>query len=292
LPQGDGSAAGLNWTGNLHPEVIHFSVAKGTITYAPPFIGNSVPTPSEHVCVPKYTILRASYCGEDEPAVTHEEYRYITTPEIPATDEKYIWVGYGHGDYVWISDVQAYYEIVYGGPYDGKCKIVNAWDPHDFEIQSYYYTTYYKITSSGPLKYRHHDAVPGHYKNVGYHYGDYSYTPATPGTPAVWSEWSTTPAPAGSTSQEQTITDVSAKQGGCAYPTEELQSVVDRGIISFLFDNRPAEGGIFDAAGSELLAPIEDPAPNIQKHVSITYNTGCGAQDKTIEAMEYEVINL
>lgn len=88
---------------------------------------------------------------------------------------------------------------------------------------------------------------------------------------------------------DETVID---HQGGCAYPKSELQSVVDRGVTSFLFDNRPTEGGIFGADDSTLLEEISDPAPGIQKHVSITYNAGCGTSDKTIEAMEYEVINL
>lgn len=90
--------------------------------------------------------------------------------------------------------------------------------------------------------------------------------------------------------RDETVID---HQGGCASGVKEsVQSTVDSGFTSFLFDNRPTNGGIFSADGSTLLEEITDPAPNIRKHVSITYNAGCGTSDKTIEVMEYEVINL
>jgi len=240
LPQGTGSAAGIytedaKWIGNLHPEVAHINVKAGHTTYFT-FIGNSVPTASSD-CVPKYTIVDASYCGETESHVVHHDAipsvaAYYTVAPASPHQECYWWGGYYHCDTV----------------YDGDCAYAWGQTP-DFYIGYIGYV----FKPNGPFTYTFHKAVP-----------------AVP----AWDE---------------TVID---HKGGCAHPVTELQSVVDRGFTSFLFDNRPAEGGIFSADGSTLLKQIDDPASGIQKHVSITYNAGCGTGDKTVEANEYEVINL
>lgn len=236
LPQGTGSAAGIGWVGNLHPEVAHISVVAGQTTYFT-FIGNSVPT-IDSSCPPKYTIIEATYCGETESHVVH----HAAIPAIPA--------------YYTVSPASSHQECSWWGwnyhchtIYDGDCeKVSGPW--YDFKVGN----QKYRFVSHGDYQSTYHAAVPE--------------------VPA-WDE------------------PVIDHQGGCASGVKEsVQSVVNRGITSFLFDNRPTDGGIFSADGSTLLEQITDPAPNIQKHVSITYNAGCGTGDKTIDAMEYGVINL
>jgi len=78
--------------------------------------------------------------------------------------------------------------------------------------------------------------------------------------------------------------------GGSVDVTSNVREVVDAGYNSFLFDNRPCEGGIFTADGTTLLSEIKDPAVGIVKDVTIVYNNG-GA-DITVNAKEYEVITL
>jgi hypothetical protein len=73
--------------------------------------------------------------------------------------------------------------------------------------------------------------------------------------------------------------------------TSAVQSVVNGGNNQFLFDNRPAEGGIFAPDGTTLLYVIVDPAPGFVKAVTISYTDGCG-NDKIIHASEYDVIDL
>lgn len=285
LPQGTGSAAGVysnetKWIGNLHSEVAHITVVVGRESYFT-FIGNSVPTiPAEAACVNDYTIVEASYCGESIPAVTREKYRYIITSAIQPTPESYNYVGRNYGDYNLIPAKPAYDDYVDVGWLDGD---------YYRDMRGGYHYIGHDLGKYDKIR---HDATDAYYKHVGYYNGDYTYTPANPGHNAVWSEWSISLPPEGSVYEQRTVTDKSALQGGCAYPKAELQSIVDGGVLSFLFDNRPAEGGIFDASGINLLTSITDPASGIQKHVSITYNAGCGTSDKTVEAMEYEVINL
>lgn len=84
--------------------------------------------------------------------------------------------------------------------------------------------------------------------------------------------------------------------GGCApEATSAVRKALSKGHLSFVFSNGwlgNYEGGIFDnEQNKNLLSPIEDPARGIVKHVSITYKD-CSGTVKTIEAKEYEVINL
>jgi hypothetical protein len=239
LPQGTGSAAGVytedaGFVGNLHPETTHISVVAGKETYFT-FIGNSVPTP-DSACVPKYTIIEASY------GIVHcSDVRVLVTP---ATE--HVWSTWSDDKpWNWNSIPSAHKEskvVEESVWHDGYCHHGwFGWHCHD---------GYWEPTSHTEYRYVTEDAHVAVYKTE--------------------------------CQQDGTVIDVTAN----------VQSVVDRGITSFLFDNRPAEGGIFSADGSTLLEEISDPAPGIRKHVSITYNAGCGTSDKTIKAMEYEVINL
>jgi hypothetical protein len=74
--------------------------------------------------------------------------------------------------------------------------------------------------------------------------------------------------------------------------TQNVKDVVASGHASFVFDNRPSPGGIFDIVGGTLLSQIADPAPGYVKTVTITFNMGCDSQDETVTAGEYEVIDL
>jgi len=132
-------------------------------------------------------------------------------------------------------------------------------------------------------------AVPAYYVDVGMHHGDYmkgcgnSYfyvghnhgkydriaaVPAQPAIPAVYE----------TQCNGETI-DV----------TSNVQAVVDSGVLSFKFRNDMNPGGIVSLE-NVLLNEIEDPAYPIVKSVHIEYTVD--GVEKTIDTMEYEVINL
>jgi hypothetical protein len=80
--------------------------------------------------------------------------------------------------------------------------------------------------------------------------------------------------------------------GGMADVTQNVKDVVASGHASFVFDNRPSPGGIFDIVRGTLLSQIADPAPGYVKTVTITFNMGCDSQDEIVTAGEYDVIDL
>lgn len=265
LPQGTGSAAGVytedvGWIGNLHPEVAHINVKAGQTTYFT-FIGNSVPTIVNDVCVPKYKIIDATYgFGHQschDVTVHHGDYNKVHHDAVPYTPDTY--------------------QIVTYGPYDGHCKIVTGWD-YDFQIGS----TKYKKGNTGSynLHYRFIEGTYGtpawdEYVYVGDGNGDY-----------VW--WYGHFHHVDTTTEQQCTTD-----GTVIDVTSNVQSVVDGGATQFrfLFDNAQNPGGIFDATGSTLLSEINDPAFGYEKDVTINYENGCGIT-KTIKTKEYKVIDL
>lgn len=72
--------------------------------------------------------------------------------------------------------------------------------------------------------------------------------------------------------------------------TQNVQDIVNMGYTSFFFfDNAQNHGGIFSEAGL-LLSQIQDPAVGIVKNVYIHYTRD--GEDKTIDTMEYQKINL
>lgn len=74
--------------------------------------------------------------------------------------------------------------------------------------------------------------------------------------------------------------------------TQNVKDVVASGHTSFVFDNRPSPGGIFDIVGGTLLSPIDDPAYGYVKTVEITFNMGCDSKDQTVTGNEYDVITV
>ena len=74
-----------------------------------------------------------------------------------------------------------------------------------------------------------------------------------------------------------------------------LQGVINDGYTRFYFDNTVTPGGIF-SEGGELLAEIEDPAPQYPKTVSITYEDRCGNSARvktlTLTGPEKELFDL
>ncbi len=118
---------------------------------------------------------------------------------------------------------------------------------------------------------------------------------------AHWSEWSSTYSPGVNPRDVQTRTipavpavthDATTCDAGVWVDvTSAVQSVVNGGAHSLLFDNRPSPGGIWDAGETTLLSQIADPLPNVIKQVKITY-TACGGEENSITVDEYAVINL
>jgi hypothetical protein len=80
--------------------------------------------------------------------------------------------------------------------------------------------------------------------------------------------------------------------GEYATVTSEVQSVIDGGHSSFLFNNAKNPGGIFTPDGLTLLSGITDPAPGLVKDVHIVYNTGSGSPDHIIKTEEYAEITI
>lgn len=88
---------------------------------------------------------------------------------------------------------------------------------------------------------------------------------------------------------DEVIIDTNAVPGGCADVKSNVQSVVDKGINQFLFNN--AKSGIYDATGN-LVSGVKDPAVNIIKHISMKYNRGCGSSDIKVEFEEYQLFDI
>jgi hypothetical protein len=111
------------------------------------------------------------------------------------------------------------------------------------------------------------------YVYVGCHRGDFNKIPGTPAIPAI-------PAIPAVTHIEGEFVDV----------TTEVQAVINDGAREFIFDNRPAIGGIFAADGVTLLQVIEDPAQGQIK--SVVINVEINGVLTTINEMEYETITI
>jgi hypothetical protein len=73
--------------------------------------------------------------------------------------------------------------------------------------------------------------------------------------------------------------------------TGNVQSVVNGGTTTFLFNNARVPGGIFDETTTQLLSPINDPAYGLVKDVVISYTNGCGITN-TIQTKEYCTIDI
>jgi hypothetical protein len=86
-------------------------------------------------------------------------------------------------------------------------------------------------------------------------------------------------------------TQVCDQVGGYTTVTGNVRDVVAAGHLSFLFDNRPTNGGIFATDGTTLLSEIGDPVPGVVKHVSITYKD-CSGMEQSVSAEEYQQITL
>lgn len=261
------------------------------------FLGHGVSMgDTKAACLPVFTIISAEYCGEAVKEVSHAEYKYVITPAKPGVDAIYSpWsthCPYG-GIYETriVVDKAAYtenkhYEITDtrdNGHWEGsgwnkhwvsklevKC---NNPDHHNWHTQNFDCTKSYTV---------YHDAKT---------HNEYRYliSPAIPGKDAVISEWAMS-LPDGKTAIEtRNVIDTQAVLGGCADVELNVQSVVDRGIMQFLFNN--AKAGIYDANGN-LVSEVKDPAVNIVKHISMKYNKGCGSSDIKAEFEEYELFDI
>jgi hypothetical protein len=75
----------------------------------------------------------------------------------------------------------------------------------------------------------------------------------------------------------------------------EVQSLVNGGTLSFVFDNRPDPGGIWNIGESRLLYPVADPSYGHIKKIFIAYKIeGCGecSHWMVVRGDEYNVITL
>ncbi len=121
------------------------------------------------------------------------------------------------------------------------------------------------------------------YENVGQGNGDYIRHSC-----GQFCSWYEHVAPENHPAEYETVCE---QVGGSTPVTQNIREALAKGYTSFLFDNAHNPGGIFDVTTTDLLSTITDPAPGIVKHVSITYKD-CSGNEQTIEAEEYEVINL
>ncbi len=94
---------------------------------------------------------------------------------------------------------------------------------------------------------------------------------------------------------EEQCEEVCEQVGGSTDVTQNIRDVVAAGHLSFVFSNGwlgNYQGGIFDnEADRNLLSPIDDPAKDIVKHVTIEYKDCSGTQRK-VSAEEYQQITL
>jgi hypothetical protein len=237
------------------------------------FQGHGVSMGDENtVCLPKYTIIDAEYCGTTVPAVTHvvhhpaveghvayytvEEATWIT--EVSHTEYRYKQYGQwsqwninkpSNWNSISNNNKETKTVIDSQGHWNGNCDEVYGYGHYDFKVGN----QKYEFETNGDDFYTFHAAV----------------TPVR-----GWDE---------------TVIDTPAVLGGCANVKTNVQTVVDNGVFKFVFDN--TKQGLYDANG-KLVSPIIDPAVNIVKHISMVYNKGCGATDIKAEFEEYELFDI
>jgi hypothetical protein len=204
-----------------------------------------------------------------------------------------------------ISEVPAYYTVSYTGYHNGNCKIAQNGQAYDFIVCG----VKYKIVGNGDYQYTYHPVVPGT-----------SAYDETVIDQAAWDEQVLVTAAFDETIHHNAITHIVhhdtithivhhdaathiihheaathtetlCNPGTWTTVTSQVQSTIDAGHTSFIFDSRPNPGGIWSADMSTLVVPISDPLPNVKKQIKISYSA-CDGEPQTITADEYSTITL
>lgn len=205
----------------------------------------------------------------EHPAVTHTihhdaSYKNVgrNGGEYEKHGSTYTYVGAFHGDYI---------------------RLTEAWDEVVVDTPAWVETVHHSAVTHNV----HHSATPA----IPAWQETVVDIPATPGNPEVSH---TVFHPAG---EPVVVVDKPGYWkstpdciGGYEIVTREIQTIVNDGLTSFVFDNRPIPGGIWDHVGGVLLQQIDDPAKNQVKRVFITYTKN--GHLKIVSGMEYDTITL